>query len=277
MAGAFFLAFGLAAYRYFHTVVGATAGLALWIATHDSVKQLPGLKEHPGTASVLLLVLMVLVGVLFASKLRKLLIFISGLAVGLILSQTFAVFMSQGIISDTGFKFGNVDAMDILVGLVCGILCVIFERFFAVLITSVVGASLCSWAIGGSWTFPACLIIGLVAQPLVFGRFRSAPVPAGKDRTGSRTAVVFLLLLLTPSAASAAWVVERIISPTSGIVIDAGWRDAVKTGEKYALVDKNSLLVAENSSIFAIRSYAERQPGLTRGAVDAGREARQMI
>jgi hypothetical protein len=56
---------------------------------------------------------------------------------------------------------------------------------------------------------------------------------------------VFLLLLLTPSAASAAWVVERIISPTSGIVIDAGWRDAVKTGEKYALVDKNSLLVAE--------------------------------
>ena len=82
LAGTFFLAFGLAAYRYFYTVLGAAAGLAMWIALSDPLLQLPGLKEHPGTAGILILVLLLLTGIVLASKFRKLVIFSSGLGTG---------------------------------------------------------------------------------------------------------------------------------------------------------------------------------------------------
>ena len=58
LAGAFFLAFGLAAYRHFYTVLGLAAGLAVWMALSDTLVQLPGLREHPGTASFLIFALL---------------------------------------------------------------------------------------------------------------------------------------------------------------------------------------------------------------------------
>jgi len=259
LGGAFFLAFGLAAYRYFYTVLGATAGLAIWMALSDPLVQLPGLRERPGTSSLLILALFVLIGVFFASKFRKLLAFFSGLGTGLLLSQTFSVFMAEGVLSGAGFRFGRINLMDILVGLICGVLFILFERFFAVLLTSVVGSFLCTWVIGGRWTFFACLLIGLIAQPLVFMRFKpSSPSASGKDRTGSTTLMVFLLLLLLPAQAAAEWGVERINPSTSRLVISAGWRDGVKEGESYAVIDDRGSLITEIlvGEVFSTSSYS---------------------
>ena len=259
LGGAFFLAFGLAAYRYFYKVLGATAGLAVWMALSDTLVQLPGLREHPGTAGLLILALLVLTGVFLASKFRRLLAFFSGLGTGLLLSQTFSVFMTGGALSDTAFRFGRIDVMDILVGLIGGILFLLFERVFALLLTSVVGSFLCTWAIGGRWTFVACLLIGLVAQPLIFARFKpSSPAAAGKDRTGSTTLMVFLLLWLLPAQAAANWVVERVNPSTSRVIIGAGWRDGVKENESYAVVDARGSLITVISvgEVFSTSSYS---------------------
>lgn len=262
LAGAFFLAFGLAAYRHFYTVLGATAGLAIWMGLSDTLVQLPGLRERPGTAGILILVLLLLTGVFFASRFRRLLAFASGLGTGLILSQTLTVFMTEGALSGTAFRFGRITAMDILAGLIGGILFLLFERFFAVLLTSVVGSFLCTWAIGGKWTFMACLVIGLVAQPLIFMRFKPPPPPAGRDRTGSTKMLVFLLLCLLPSAAIADWVVERVNPSTSRMVIDAGWRDGVREGEIYAVIDERGSLVVSITvgEVFSASSYSTNLP-----------------
>ncbi|MCJ7500364.1 TMEM198/TM7SF3 family protein [bacterium] len=259
LGGTFFLAFGLAAYRYFYTVLGATAGLAGWMALSGTLVRLPGLREHPGTASLLILALLVLTGVFLASKFRRLLVFFSGLGTGLLLSQTFSVFMTGGALSDTAFRFGRINTMDILVGLIGGILFLLFERVFALLLTSVVGSFLCTWAIGGRWTFVACLLIGLVAQPLVFTRFKPPPPAAGgKDRTGSTTLMVFLLLWLLPAQAAANWVVERVHPSTSRVVIGVGWRDGVKENESYAVIDDRGSLIAVISvdEVFSTSSYS---------------------
>ena len=185
LAGAFFLAFGLAAYRYFYTVLGAAAGLAMWIALSDFLLQLPGLREHPGTASILILIFFLLTGVFIAWKFRKLVAFLSGVGTGIILTRMITVFMSEGVLSGAGLHLGSIDAMDILVGLIGGILFVLFERLFALLLTSVVGSFLCTRAIGLEWIFPLCLLIGLVAQPLIFLRIKPPPVgTSDKSRTG---------------------------------------------------------------------------------------------
>lgn len=263
LAGAFFLAFGLVAYRYFYTVLGVTAGLAIWMALSDTLVQLPGLREHPGTASLLILALLLLMGVFFASRFRRLLAFFSGLSTGLILSQTLSVYMMDGALSGAAFQFGRIDAMDILVGLIGGILFLLFERVFAVLLTSVVGSFLCTWAIGGKWTFMACLVIGLVAQPLVFMRLKpSSPAATGRDKTGLTTLLTFWLLLLLPSVAVADWVVERVNPSTSRVVIAAGWRDGVRKGENYSVIDGSGSLVVVISvgEIFTTSSYSMTIP-----------------
>jgi hypothetical protein len=107
------------------------------MALSDTLVQLPGLREHPGTAGFLILALLVLTGVFFATRFRRLLAFFSGLGTGLILSQTLSVFMAEGALSGAAFRFGRIDVIDILVGLIGGILFLLFERIFAVLLTSV--------------------------------------------------------------------------------------------------------------------------------------------
>ena len=259
LAGAFLLAFGLAAYRYFYTVLGVAAGLAVWIALSDFLLQLPGLREHPGTAGILILVLLLLTGVFFASKFRKLVAFVSGMGTGIILSRIFTVFMAEGVLSGARLQLGSIDAMDILVGLIGGVLFVLFEHVFAVLLTSVVGSFLCSWAMGVEWVFPLCLMIGLVAQPLIFLRFKPRPPETSdKNRTGWTLMKVFLLLLLLPSPAVADWLVERINPATSRFVVAAGWRDGVKENESYAVVDERGSLVMVISigEIYSGSSYS---------------------
>jgi len=186
-AGVFFLVFGLTAYRYFYTVLGATVGLAVWVGLKDSLVQIPGLRDHPGTASLLLLVFFVLAAMFLAFRFRRLLVFFAGLGTGLILSQAFAVFMAEGVVFGAVLRFNRVSAMDVLVGLICGVLFVLLEGVFAVLLTSAVGSFLCTWALGGRWTFLACLVAGVAAQLLVYMKFRPVlPGPGGKDGTGSK-------------------------------------------------------------------------------------------
>lgn len=263
LAGGFFLAFGLAAYRHFYTVLGATAGLVIWIALADTLVNLPGLREHPGTASVLILSLLLLTGVLLASKLRKLITFLSGMGTGIILSQIFSSFMSDGTLTGAAVRISNVGAMDLLVGLIAGTLFLLFEKVFAVLLTSVAGSFLCSWAIGGRWTFLLCLAIGLVSQPLVFKRFKPSPSPGkDSDRSGTAGLMIFILLWLLPSMAVASWTVERVQWPTSRVVIAAGWRDGVKQSESYAIVDGTGSLVASISigEVYSNSSYTVPLP-----------------
>ena len=273
LTGAFFLAFGLAAYRHFYTVLGATAGLAIWMALSDTLVQLPGLREHPGTAGFLILALLLLTGVFFASKFRRLLVFISGLATGLILSQALSMFMAEGNLSGAAFRFGRLDAMDILVGLIGGVLFLLFERVFAVLLTSVVGSFLCTWAIGGKWTFVACVALGLVAQPLIFTKLkRSTSASPGKDKTGSTALLVFCLLCLFPAQAAADWVVERVNHQTSRVVISAGWRDGIREGLNCAVVDDQGSLavVISIGEVFSSSSYSMALPNERLNVIRAG-------
>ena len=263
LVGTFFLAFGLAAYRHFFTVLGATAGLAVWMGLSDTLVRLPGLRDHPGTANLLLLVLFLLTGVFLASRFRRLLAFFAGMGTGLILSQTFSVFMTEGVLSGAVLSFGSIDAMDILAGLIGGILFLLFERFLAVILTSVVGSFLCTWVIGGRWTFMFCLFIGLVAQPLISGRFRpSSSASPGGSSSSTKTLLIFLSLLLLPSLASADWAVERINIPTSRLVIAAGWRDGIREGETCAVIDDRDSLVAEIviGEVFSTSSYSMALP-----------------
>jgi hypothetical protein len=273
LASGFFLAFGLAAYRHFYTVLGATAGLVVWMALTETLVQLPGLREHPGTASVLILVFLLLTGVFLASKFRKLLIFFSGLGTGLILSQTVAAIMTEGSLSNAGIRLGTIDAMDILAGLIGGVLFLLFERVFAVLLTSVIGSFLCTWALGGRWTFMLCLVIGLVAQPLIF---RKVTPPAssgnGKNRSGTAAITAFLLLWLLPAPSIADWQVERVQTTTLRVVIAAGWRDGVKQGENYAVVDEQGSLIVVMSigEVYSDSSYSVTIPKERLKLVDPG-------
>jgi hypothetical protein len=246
LAGAFFLVFGLAAYRHFYTALGATAGLAVWMAFKDTLIKLPGLREHPGTASILILVLLLLTGIFFASRFSRILAFFSGLGTGLILSQAVSTFLVKGTLPDAAIRFSSMDAMDILVGLIGGILFILFERAFAVLLTSVVGSLLCTWAIGGQWTFPGCLVLGLVAQPLVFKKLKlSASDAAGMDRSGSTKLMVFALALFLPAHAFAGLVIGGTNPTTSRAVIATGWRDGVRVDENHIILDKRGSMVAE--------------------------------
>lgn len=273
LTGVFFLAFGLAAYRHFFKVLGATVGLFIWLALSDTLVQLPGLREHPGTARVLLLLLLVLTGVFLTSKFHKPLVFFSGFGTGMILSQAVAVFMAEGSLSSAGLSLGSINAMSLLAGLMGGVLFLFFEQLFAVLLTSVVGSFLSTWAIGGKWTFFSCLTIGLVAQPLIFARFKAASSTAsGSSRTGSTTLTVFLLLWLMPTTAAAEWVVERINPPTSRVVIAAGWRDGVREGENYAVVNQEGTLVVEIyiGEVYSESSYSLPLPAEKIKLVKAG-------
>ena len=171
LVGVFFLAFGLAIYRHFYKVLGAAAGLALWAVLRESIVRLPGLREHPGTAALLALILFCASGILLVNKFRKILAFIAGFGTGIIISGMVASFFSGSSPATQPLNFTHPGYMDVLTGLVVGVLFLLFERFFTVLLTSSLGALLCTWAIGGHWTFVLCFLLGLVTQPLIFARF----------------------------------------------------------------------------------------------------------
>jgi hypothetical protein len=74
--------------------------------------------------------------------------------------------------------------------------------------------------------------------------------------------MAFLLLWLLPSAAAGDWVVERVNPSTSHVVIAAGWRDGVREGDNYAVIDDSGSLVAVISvgEVFSNSSYSMTNP-----------------
>jgi len=183
VGGFFLLSFGLAAYRQFFKVLGLTAGLALWVVSRQYLVSLPGLQDHPGTTSVLILILFSGTGVLLATRFRRVLAFLGGFGTGVILSGM-ATSWFQGVPvppMEAVSVFSRLDPMNILVGLVAGVLFILFEPFFAVFLTSSVGAFLCSWTLEGRWIFPVCLFLGFVAQPLILAKLKSVRNRTGKE------------------------------------------------------------------------------------------------
>ncbi len=256
LAGGFFLAFGLLAYRHFYTVLGAAAGLAAWAAFGDMVTGFPGLREHPGTASFLLLLLCLLTGVLIASKFRRILAFLGGFGTGVILSRIVTQYLGHGVLAWPPAGLARVDPMDILVGLVAGVLFLLFERFFGVLLTAVAGSVLCAWALGGRWTFLLCLFLSLIVQPLIFFRFSSGGKKGGGK--GGTALLSILVLAVLPGIARGDWVVERVNLSTARIIVAAGWRDGVRQGEQYTVLDDHGsqVLVLTIGEVFSGTSYS---------------------
>ncbi|TNF47739.1 hypothetical protein EP232_03130, partial [bacterium] len=68
LLGGFLLVFGLAAYRYFFHIIGASAGLAGAIALCEKLIHLPGFSEHPKIASGLIYTLFILLGIFLAAR-----------------------------------------------------------------------------------------------------------------------------------------------------------------------------------------------------------------
>lgn len=184
VGGFLLLFFGLAAYRQFFKVLGLTAGLALWVVSREHLVALPGLREHPGTAAALMLILFAGTGVLLASRFRRLLAFLGGFGTGVIISGMAASWFEGVPVPpmEAVSLFSRPDPMNILVGLAAGVLFLLFEPFFAVFLTSSVGAFLCSWTLGGRWIFPLCLAVGLIAQPLVVAKLGGGG--GSRDRKG---------------------------------------------------------------------------------------------
>ncbi len=182
VGGFFLLSFGLAAYRQFFKVLGLIAGLALWVVSREFLISLPGLEDRPGISSVLILILFSGVGVLFATRFRRVLAFLGGFGTGVILSGMAASWF-QGVSIpplEAVSLFSRPDPLNILVGLVAGVLFILFEPFFAVFLTSSVGAFLCSWTLGGRWIFPVCLCLGFAAQPLILAKLKGGR--SGKEK-----------------------------------------------------------------------------------------------
>lgn len=170
LAGLFILSFGLTVYRLFFRVLGAAAGLAIWSVVRGPIVQFPGLREHPGTASVLILIVLCTGGVFLVTRFRRLFAFLGGFGTGVILAGMVELFFSGGSILAEPLQITRMDPMGLLAGLVAGVLFLLFERMFAVILTTSLGSYLCFWAVGGRWTFMFFFLAGLVIQLFVFAR-----------------------------------------------------------------------------------------------------------
>ena len=129
MTGAFFLAFGMAAYRHFYTVLGAAAGLAVWATLRHWLVTVPGLRDHPGTAHLLFMLFLILCGMLLARKFRKAIAFVGGFGTGAMLSMAVASFLGAGELPAAFLSPGAITPIDLLAGLVGGVTFLFFERF----------------------------------------------------------------------------------------------------------------------------------------------------
>ncbi len=180
MVGIFFLAYGMTVYRFFFAILGGTTGLVTGVLVLPSLLRIPFLAAHQVEATLGVLVLFLLLGVVLLHLLRQGVVFLGGAAVGIILSH----FVTQGwqaadLLSRLP-RLSDLQAIDILVGILLGILFLIFENIVVLVITSFAGALFVTWALGGRWTFLLAFAVGLVLQPFVA---RYAPLP-GHDRGG---------------------------------------------------------------------------------------------
>jgi|GEM_PF-6781563 len=183
VGGFFLLSFGLAAYRQFFKALGLAAGLALWVLTRHFLVTLPGLREHPGATSILLLIFFSGAGMLLVTKFRGVLSFLCGFGTGVILAGMGPSWLAGSPVPpmEAVSLFSNPDPMNILVGLAGGVLYILFEPFFAVFLTASLGAFLCAWALQGRWIFPVCLLLGVLVQPLVHWKLKREGKDGDKD------------------------------------------------------------------------------------------------
>lgn len=181
MVGIFFLAYGLLAYRFFFAILGGATGLVAGVLVLPTLLKVPQLAAHKVEVTLALLVLLLVLGILLIHFLRKAVLFLGGLASGIILAH----FATQGLAAADILsrlpRLSEIHAVDILVGVLLGILFLIFESFFAVVLTSFAGAFLCTWALGGRWTFAIAFGLGLLLQPILA---RFLPLPAHSQGGG---------------------------------------------------------------------------------------------
>ncbi len=263
VVGGFLLAYGLSAYRYFYYILGASTGLVMGMVSRRTLLKLPGLADNPGIASVLIFALFVLIGMFMATRLRRILAFLAGIGTGAIGYRAIFSLLSGSSLTAGMFEVESLGLMELLAGLVIGVLFLLFEGVFALILTSAVGAAMCTAALGGRWTFPACLLIGLIAQPLISRRFvpEARPGPGGgRGKSGGRTTTISLLLiLLLPVPPSLAMGKIDRINPSSGrVTIDRGSRHGIKVGQDLAVMDKggNLLAVIAIAEVYTAAAYS---------------------
>jgi hypothetical protein len=183
MVGIFFLAYGLLAYRFFFAILGGATGLVTGVLVLPSILALPALAARQVEATLAVLIILLVLGILLIHFLRRAVLFLGGVASGIILSH----FVTQGLAAADILsrlpRLSEIHPIDILVGVLLGVLFLIFESIFAVVLTSFAGAFLCTWALGGKWTFLVAFAMGLVMQPLLA---RFIPLPAHSHGGGRK-------------------------------------------------------------------------------------------
>ncbi len=184
MIGIFFLAYGLVAYRFFFAILGGAAGLVSGVLLLPSLLRMPILAGHGTVATLVVLLFLLLAGILLIHFLRRPVIFLGGAATGILISH----FATSGLSAVPELfsrlpRLGEIHAIDALVGVLLGVMFLVFESMFAVVLTSFTGAFLCAWGLGGRWTFPAAFVLGLVLQPILA---RYLPLPAHSQGGGGR-------------------------------------------------------------------------------------------
>jgi len=181
MVGIFFLAYGLVAYRFFFAILGGATGLVAGVLVLPTLLRYPALASHQVEVTLGVLLLLLVLGILLIHFLRKAVLFLGGVASGIILAH----FATQGLAAADILsrlpRLSEIHAVDLLVGVLLGVLFLLFEQVFAVVLTSFAGAFLCTWALGGRWTFALAFGLGLVLQP-VLGRF--LPLPSHSQGKG---------------------------------------------------------------------------------------------
>ena len=267
LTGAFLLAYGLSAYRYFFHILGASGGLFLGMASRKTLLKLPGLSNNPGIAGALIFLLFILTGMFLATRFRRILTFLAGLGTGAVIYRAVVSLWTGSDMTSLIFQPESFGLMELLAGMVVGVFFLLFEGVFALILTSAVGAALCTTALGGRWTFPLCLLLGLVAQPLISRRVTPDGGPGpGASRTGTRrktTILSLLVLLLLPATSSfAVWEIQRINTSSGRVTIDRGSRHGVRGGQSFAVVDegRNLLTVINIKEVYTGVAYSEVLP-----------------
>jgi len=202
LLGGFLLVYGLGAYRIFFHVIGAAAGLVGAIALCERLVGLPGLSEHPKIAGGIIYVLFILLGIFLASRCRRILAFFAGLGSGVIFYRAALAVWNGGDPVTALFQPESIGAMDLLSGLTTGVIFLLFETVFAMVITSAAGAALFTYVLGGRWTFTICFVTGILVQPFISRRFVPGTVSSRRRGRGNGTTALLLFFIFVPAAVS---------------------------------------------------------------------------
>jgi hypothetical protein len=261
LLGGFLLVYGLGAYRIFFHVIGAAAGLVGAIALCERLVHLPGLSEHPKIASGLIYTLFILLGIFLATRFRRILAFLAGLGTGVICYRA-ALSLWNGNDPVTAlFQPESFGAMDLLSGLTAGVLFLLFEPLFALVLTSAAGAALCTYVLGGRWTFTICFVVGMLAQPFISKRFVPDTVSSRRGGRGNGTTALLLFFIFVPVTVSfASWQVHHVNNSTGRITIDMGQRQGIRPGDRFVILDSDRKMIHALvvSEVFFDTSYSEK-------------------